>query len=364
VTKLVLERLQKRFGAVHAIRDLDLAVGEGELVSLLGPSGCGKTTTLRCVAGFEFPDEGRISFDGADITALPPERRDIGMVFQNYALFPHMTVRQNLSFGLEMRRIDRVAAAGRMERVIGMVQLKGMEDRYPRQLSGGQQQRVALARALVIEPKLLLLDEPLANLDATLREEMRFFIRDLQRRVGITAMYVTHDQAEAMVMSDRIVVMFDGAIAQAGPPAEIYQRPASARIAKFVGRANLVSGTIERSDGGGTHRVATALGPIAARHDKALAPGTKVTIAMRPEAMLLSDSSASAIPTPNLTSFPVRVTQAYFLGGAVDHVVEAAGISFVVSTLPSRALAPGAEARLGFAEGDAWIMADAPGRGP
>jgi len=357
VTKLVLERLQKRFGAVHAIRDLDLAVGEGELVSLLGPSGCGKTTTLRCVAGFEFPDEGRIAFDGADITDLPPERRDIGMVFQNYALFPHMTVRQNLAFGLEMRRIDRAAAAARIERVLGMVQLGGMAERYPRQLSGGQQQRVALARALVIEPKLLLLDEPLANLDAALREEMRFFIRDLQRRVGITALYVTHDQAEAMVMSDRIVVMFDGAIAQLGPPAEIYQRPSTARIAKFVGRANLLPGTIEASLGGASHRVATVLGPVAARHDKALAAGTKVTLAVRPEAAVLTAAAPADRP-----SFRVRVEQSYFLGGAVDHVARAAdaGIVFVVSTAPSNALAPGTDASISFAERDAWIMADEP----
>ncbi|MCW5770929.1 MAG: ABC transporter ATP-binding protein [Rhodospirillaceae bacterium] len=352
MTKLVLERLEKRFGAVHAIRSLDLAVGEGELVSLLGPSGCGKTTTLRCVAGFEFPDSGRIAFDGVDITDRPPERRDIGMVFQNYALFPHMTVRQNLAFGLEMRRIDRAAASARIERVLAMVQLANMAERYPRQLSGGQQQRVALARALVIEPKLLLLDEPLANLDAALREEMRFFIRDLQRRVGITALYVTHDQAEAMVMSDRIVVMFDGAIAQAAPPAEIYQRPASARIAKFVGRANLIEGTIEAALAGHAHRVATSLGTFAAHHDKGLPVGTDVTVAVRPEAAKLLPDASSDGP-----SIPVKVEQAYFLGGAVDHVANAGTATFVVTTAPNASFAPGRDAFLTFSESDAWIMA-------
>ena len=220
MTRLTLASLQKHYGAIAAVKGIDLDVAEGELVSLLGPSGCGKTTTLRCVAGFELPTGGLISFDSADVTMLPPERRDIGMVFQNYALFPHMDVRENLRFGLQMRKVPSAEVERRVDAVLAMVQLGGMGDRYPRQLSGGQQQRVALARALVIEPKLLLLDEPLANLDAKLRDEMRFFIRSLQKRVGITTLYVTHDQAEAMVMSDRIVVMFDGRITAELDPSE------------------------------------------------------------------------------------------------------------------------------------------------
>ena len=209
MTKLTIEGLSKRFGEVVAVDKLDLEIEDGELISLLGPSGCGKTTTLRCIAGFETPTAGRILFDGTEVTGLEPERRNIGMVFQNYALFPHMTVTENLAFGLEMRKLAKREIGQRIDRVLETVQLTGYGDRYPRQLSGGQQQRVALARALVIEPSILLLDEPLANLDAKLRQEVRFFIRSLQKSVGITTVYVTHDQAESMVISDRIVVMFD-----------------------------------------------------------------------------------------------------------------------------------------------------------
>src|SRR5215468_3209486 len=249
MTNVTISGLTKRFGGAVAVDDLSIEIGEGELVSLLGPSGCGKTTTLRSIAGFVEPDAGQILFDGVDITALPPERRNIGMVFQNYALFPHMTVRENLRFGLEMRRVPRNEMTNRIDQVLDTVQLTGLDGRYPRELSGGQQQRVALARGLVIEPAVLLLDEPLANLDAKLREEMRFFIRSLQRRVGITTMYVTHDQAEAMVISDRIVVMFDGAIAQIGSAGDIYDRPASRRVASFIGLSNFIDGTVAGTDG-------------------------------------------------------------------------------------------------------------------
>ena len=216
MTELAIRGLSKHFGDVAAVDGFELEIGDHELISLLGPSGCGKTTTLRCIAGFEEPTAGHILFDDRDIVGLPPERRNIGMVFQNYALFPHMTVRQNLAFGLEMRGVSKSEMAERIAGVLETVQLGDLGERYPRQLSGGQQQRIALARAMVIEPSILLLDEPLANLDAKLREEMRFFVRSLQKRVGITTVYVTHDQAEAMVISDRIVVMFDGHIHQVG----------------------------------------------------------------------------------------------------------------------------------------------------
>jgi len=216
LSRLTIQGLSKAFGDVVAVHQVNLDVAEGEFVSLLGPSGCGKTTTLRCVAGLETPTTGRICFGDRDVTRLPPEKRLIGMVFQSYALFPHMTVAQNIGFGLDMRGVHGSEASRRIADVVEMVQLSGLDARYPRELSGGQQQRVALARALVIEPAMLLLDEPLANLDARLREEMRFFIRSLQQRLGITTLYVTHDQSESMIMSNRVVVMFGGCIHQIG----------------------------------------------------------------------------------------------------------------------------------------------------
>jgi putative spermidine/putrescine transport system ATP-binding protein len=354
VTKLVLDGLKKLFGAVHAIKDLHLSIGEGEFISLLGPSGCGKTTTLRCIAGFEYPDEGRIFFDSQDVTDEPPERRDLGMVFQNYALFPHLTVFQNLAFGLEMRKVKREDAKKRIDQVLGMVQLTAMLDRYPRQLSGGQQQRVALARALVIEPRILLLDEPLANLDAILREEMRFFIRDLQKRVGITTVYVTHDQAEAMVMSDRIAVMFDGGVAQLGAPAEIYDRPRTRRVASFIGRSNFIAGTVEAPTERGLWRVATAVGPFIAASTASLTAGSKVTIAIRPEALHLTTEAGSG-------RLPCRVEQAYFLGNAVDHITRLAdNTRILVQASPNRKVAPDSDAFLAVDPGQAWILAEEP----
>ncbi len=352
MTRVVLNGLGKRFGQIQALKALDLDVGNGELISLLGPSGCGKTTTLRCVAGFEFAQEGHITFDGQDVTALPPERRDIGMVFQNYALFPHMTVAQNLAFGLEMRRVDRASARRRIEQVLETVQLSAQLDRYPRQLSGGQQQRVALARALVIEPRVLLLDEPLANLDAALREEMRFFIRDLQKRVGITTLYVTHDQSEAMVMSDRVVVMFDGEIAQLGVPQDIYARPRTKRVARFIGRANFLEGTIERSVGGDCYLVATGVGLVGARGEAGQRAGARVTIAVRPEALELRTGSADG-----RMGHACTVEKTYFLGGAVDHVLRCAGaIELLAQTAPGRAVDAGRPAQFSIDPEHAWIL--------
>src|SRR5262245_54183645 len=241
---IALRGLTKRFGNVVAVDDLSLEVGDGELLALLGPSGCGKTTTLRGVAGFELPDSGEIYFGDRRVTDLPPEQRNIGMVFQNYALFPHMTVRDNVAFGLAMRKTPAGEAARRVASVLARVQVTGMEGRYPRQLSGGQQQRAALPRALVIAPDVLLLDEPLANLDAKLREEMRFYVRSLQRDVGITTIYVTHDQAEAMVIADRIAVMFGGRVHQLAAPQEIYNRPQTWMVAEFIGLTNFIEGSI------------------------------------------------------------------------------------------------------------------------
>jgi putative spermidine/putrescine transport system ATP-binding protein len=332
MTEVTISSLTKTYGKARAVDDLSLTMGDGEFVSLLGPSGCGKTTTLKIVAGFEDADSGSVRFDGRDVAKLPAEKRDIGMVFQNYALFPHMTVAGNLAFGLEMRNLARAEIGARIARFLDMVQLSGFEDRYPRQLSGGQQQRVALARALVIEPRILLLDEPLANLDAKLREEMRVFIRDLQKRVGITTVYVTHDQAEAMTMSDRVVVMFNGRIAQIGTPFDIYERPASIDVARFVGQINLIEGTVAAADAGGT-RIDTALGPVGLAPPAPLAPGAKVTLGLRPEAITLSAPGAGS---------PGTVAGRYYGGNLVDYrVALSGGAELQIQALPSVRFAPG-----------------------
>src|SRR4029077_940353 len=232
MAEIVLRELSKRFGNSTAVDDLTLTLASGELVALLGPSGCGKTTTLRMIAGFETPTRGRVILNDHDVTEAPPEKRNCGMVFQNYALFPHLTVHRNIAFGLEMQGVGRNEIDRRVTEILEKVGLGGLGKRYPRQLSGGQQQRTALARALVINPSVLLLDEPLANLDDKLREEMRFYVRSLQQEVGITTVYVTHDQAEAMVIADRIAVMFGGRIHQLAVPREIYHRPETAMVAE------------------------------------------------------------------------------------------------------------------------------------
>ena len=352
MTRLHLDGIRKTFasaaGLHTAIHGLELHTEEGEFISLLGPSGCGKTTTLRCVAGFEEPDAGRIRLDGEDVTDLPPERRDIGMVFQNYALFPHLDVRRNCAFGLEMRGVARAAMQQRIDAVLAMVQLGTHADRYPRQLSGGQQQRVALARALVIEPRLLLLDEPLANLDAVLREEMRVFIRDLQRRVGITTLYVTHDQAEAMVMSDRVAVMLEGRLLQLDAPEALYLRPNSVAVARFVGRSNLIEGRVEGPGAGAALRVATALGVVEAGASQALAAGQPVTLSVRPEAVRFSAGGA----------YRGRVESALFLGSAVEHTVQCeGGPSVLVQTTSAARVAAGSPVSFDFEPGQPWAIA-------
>jgi spermidine/putrescine ABC transporter ATP-binding subunit len=236
---LALAGIVRRFGPVTALAGIDLAVRKGELLTILGPSGSGKTTLLKVVAGFEIPDEGEVFLGSRRITTAPPARRDIGMVFQNYALFPHMTVAQNIAFPLEMRKIPRAECARRVAEALALVDLPGLGERLPRQLSGGQQQRAALARAIVFGPRLLLLDEPFGALDRKLREQMQLEVRRLQRQLGVTALFVTHDQEEALILSDRIAVMEQGRIVQLGTPQEVYRRPASRFVAGFIGESNL-----------------------------------------------------------------------------------------------------------------------------
>jgi putative spermidine/putrescine transport system ATP-binding protein len=272
---LVLEHLEKRYGESVVVAAFDLAVKQGEFVALLGPSGCGKTTTLRMTAGLVPASGGRIVIGGEDVTRLPPYRRDIGLVFQNYALFPHMSVAQNVAFGLEMRKVPKAEAAKRVAEALALVRLEAYGNRRPRELSGGQQQRVALARALVIRPSLLLLDEPLSNLDAKLREEMRSEIRDIQRRLGITTVFVTHDQVEALSMCDRIAVMQGGRLIQFGTPFEIYERPRHPFIADFVGRTNKLKGTAGEAG-------LVAVGPLTLRASETPPKGSDVTVMIRP----------------------------------------------------------------------------------
>jgi len=244
---LRLEEISKKYGDAPAVSRLDLSVERGQFVSLLGPSGCGKTTTLQMIVGFVVPDSGRIVLGGVDLSSVHPSRRGIGIVFQNYALFPHMTVAKNIAFGLEMRRLSTAEIGNRVQRMIDMVHLETLGDRLPRELSGGQQQRVALARALIIEPRLLLLDEPFSNLDAQLREDMRIELRALQRKLGITTLLVTHDQSEAFALSDVVAIMDRGSLVQIAAPQDAYEHPDNVQVSQFLGKTNLLRGRVVKS---------------------------------------------------------------------------------------------------------------------
>ncbi len=315
-TTLVLDNLVKTFGRrrdVRAVDGLSLEIHQGEFVTLLGPSGCGKTTTLRIIAGFEFPTGGRILLEGKPINDVPPNKRPMAMVFQSYALFPHMSVFDNIAYGLKVKRQPQDLIRESVEIVMQLMNLVGMGDRMPHQLSGGQQQRVALARALVMQPKVLLFDEPLSNLDAKLRVQMRIEIRRLQQRLGITTVYVTHDQAEAMCLSDRIVVMHNGRIEQVGTPAEIYEQPASLFVADFIGRANFIESTVQdQTDGRMTLDLFGRPLTIPAPR-RAFPAGEPVYLVIRPEAVRLSREAGS---------YPGEVKQAVYLGSTVEYEVE------------------------------------------
>jgi iron(III) transport system ATP-binding protein len=292
-----IHNLFKRFKNVVAIDHIQLEVNQGEMLTLLGPSGCGKTTTLRCIAGLERPDEGDIVIDGKPMLSqgfVHPSKRGIGMVFQNYAVWPHMKVYNNIVYGLKIQRLSRQSIREKAQKVLELVGLSGLEDRYPGQLSGGQQQRVALARALVGNPKVLLLDEPLSNLDAKLREELRFEIKSLVRRMGITSVYVTHDQAEAMVISDRVVVMEAGNVIQIGPPEEIYEKPANRFVADFIGTMNFMSGEIVEVPANTNEAYVRTEFSARLRctksDEKALKTGDKVFASIRPEDVKIFDA--------------------------------------------------------------------------
>ena len=302
---------------VTAVNHIDLEIEQGELVTLLGPSGCGKTTTLRMIAGFEFPTSGDIFLDGNSINILPPHQRQMSMVFQSYAIFPHLNVYENVAYGLNVQHVPKQEIERRTAEVLELVQLVGYEKRAPNQLSGGQQQRVALARALVMQPKVLLLDEPLSNLDAKLREQMRTEIRRIQKSIDITSVYVTHDQIEAMTLSDRIVIMNNGIIEQVGTPSEVYRHPSTRFVADFIGRANFIEGRMVEQRG--DMLVVEAFGqplhvPFVGTSSK---PGSAVTLVLRPESARLH----SADPA-NGHTWIGTIHRATYLGNAVDYEVK------------------------------------------
>ncbi len=322
---IVLHHVRKEFGSFAAVADADFAIRSGEFFTLLGPSGCGKTTTLRMVAGFSYPTAGNILFGERDVTLLAPNKRDIGMVFQNYALFPHLTIGENVAFGLKIRKVSAAEQKRRVADALAMVHLEGYEKRRVHEISGGQQQRVALARALVIEPALLLLDEPLSNLDAKLRDDTRSEIKRLQREMGITTMYVTHDQAEAMAVSDRILIMKNGVTQQLGTPPEVYARPQNRFVAEFIGKHTLLPAAVERVDG---ERVTvrltdgSALTGFAANAAKnaTFAKGQGLLVALRPECVSLAGDRAENVLTG-------AVRHCEFTGLASNYLMDVSGQS-------------------------------------
>lgn len=315
------EQVTKRFGDHRVVDRINLTIEPGELFFLLGPSGCGKTTLLRCLAGFYQPEEGRILFNEDDVTRLAPEHRDTGMVFQSYALWPHLSVAENVAFGLELRKVPKPEREQRVADALALVRMGDRANYKPNQLSGGQQQRVALARALVIRPKCLLLDEPLSNLDAKLRLEMRTEIRRICKQAGLTAVYVTHDQKEALSVADRIAIMDRGIIQQCGTPQEVYLRPRTRFVAHFIGETNFIEGTVARA---AEDRVVvkTALGDItsAVPPATALQPGQPVTVSLRPEVI-----HAGTTPKDTTNVFPGRVHDTVYLGEMAQHQINLPG---------------------------------------
>jgi len=326
-----LAGVTKRFGDVVAVDAIDLEIGAGEFFSLLGPSGCGKTTTLRMLGGFDLPTAGRIELRGRDVTQAPPDKRPVNMVFQSYALFPHLDVAGNIAFGLKRRGVDGPEIRRRTGEILEKVHLAGYEKRRTHELSGGQQQRVALARALVNEPQVLLLDEPLGALDLKLRKRLQVELKRIQMDVGITFVYVTHDQEEALTMSDRIAVMHGGRIEQVGVPEDLYDRPASPFVADFIGTTNLLSGTVEAVDGA-MARLRLGSGEtclVAANGQRA---GAQVQVSLRPEAIEIAASTAvpgAATPSPDAAAAPgalaATIEQVAYLGAAVQYQVRTAG---------------------------------------
>ncbi|AJE45782.1 ABC transporter ATP-binding protein [Celeribacter indicus] len=346
---LKLDGITKTFGTNTVVKGFDLSVGQGEFVSFLGPSGCGKTTVLRMIAGFETPTSGQIRIGGTDVTALPANRRRIGMVFQAYALFPNMTARDNVAFGLKIAGLPKREIDARVEEMLALIKLGHLGDRYPYQMSGGQQQRVALARALAPRPQLLLLDEPLSALDAKIRVALRDDIRAIQRDLGITTVFVTHDQEEALSISDRVVVMYEGRADQTGTPAEIYNRPETRFVAGFVGHLNM----FEAEKASETHVAFAGHHLPTPRPLPSLQCGAPVTVALRPEALALTRRSAADVPISG------RVLDVSFLGSVIRAKVEVQGrpISFDMFNQAGASMPPvGQTADLWFSGSDLLVL--------
>ena len=346
MSRVIIKGLVKRYDGVPAVRGIDLDIAEGEFIVLLGPSGCGKTTTLRAVAGLEDISEGEITIGSQIVSSpgfsLPPEQRKIGMVFQSYAIWPHMSVGENVAFGLKLKRLARSEIKARVDRVLALVGLSDFEARGASQLSGGQQQRVALARAIVLEPELLLFDEPLSNLDAKLRERMRFELHELQKRLGITSVYVTHDQQEAMVIADRIVLMNEGRIDQIGPPSQIYNRPHSRFGAEFIGLVNMLPGEVVRTGNSTSIKLPTGLELEST--DGGFTVGQTVDVMFRPENLRMS---ATPLQGPNV--FTATVSALFNLGNLADIYLRRGEIELRGQLSPPRNWSEGTEV---------WIQVD------
>jgi iron(III) transport system ATP-binding protein len=349
---VAFHHVTKTYGRVVAVRDVSFTVEPGLLVTLLGPSGCGKTTTLRLIAGLEMATSGRILIGGADVTRVPATDRDVSMVFQSYALFPHMTVVENVCYGLRASGEPRDRAAAVAREGLALLGLSGFDDRLPSELSGGQQQRVAVARALVLEPRVLLFDEPLSNLDAKLRRRVRAEIRELQQRLGLTVVYVTHDQEEALAVSDRIIVMDNAVIAQEGTPTELYREPASRFVADFIGDSNLVRGTLERRD---ARLGAVALGGLTmSLPHRGLGDGV-VDVAIRPEAVRLDMLDASRVPLVG------TILKAVYLGSHMEYTVDSAiGELFAVDSRVASPFPVGARVAIDFDRHGVTVVSDGP----
>ena len=340
-----MNAITKAYGELSAVDALELNIGAGQLFTLLGPSGCGKTTTLKVIAGLLEPDAGSIHFGNRDVTNLPPEQRNLGLVFQRYALFPHLNVAANVAFGLKMRGVDKSEQRRRVAEVLDAVQLTGLEHRFPSQLSGGQQQRVAIARTVVTQPEVLLLDEPLSNLDASLREELRGFIRSLQQRLGVTTVFVTHDQTEALELSDRVGVMLGGRLEQVGTPAEVFECPATVAVARFMGGRNFLEVSAARKKGGWLE---TPLGWLRVTR----ASRETGTLTIRPEHVVVATSEVALSDN----SFPGTVLDAKYRGGSVLYTVNLGPVSLSVEGKGTTLHSPGKSVTVTLPAEHLWLL--------
>ena len=359
---LEFRNVSKQFSGHLAVDDASFSVNEGEILCLVGPSGCGKTTALRMIAGFETPTTGEIWLGGRDVSDLPAHRRNIGITFQNYALFPHMTVEANVAFGLRMRKTGREEARARVAGALSMVRLDGLEARYPSQLSGGQQQRVALARAIVIEPVMLLLDEPLSNLDAKLREEMRVEIKEIQSRLKITTVFVTHDQEEALTISDRIAVMHAGRVIQEGSPVDVFERPQHSFVAGFIGQSNLLRG-VSAGTADGHALLRTELGmELLGRPVRPIEPGTPSIAVIRHPRVKVRQRGEAGSDTSNVHDGRIELVN--YLGESLQYVCTIGDAERIIATVPTAAasdslLAVGADVQVSWQADDCLVIEDA-----